>query len=83
MLANLKSALLLRGLRGYELAGKLGIPAPQLSEIIQGRRDPTPAIRRRSARILQAPEDWLFAEVEVPKAQPCRQGQAAEHGGAA
>lgn len=68
MLTNLKTAMMLRGMRGYELAAKLGIHGPALSEIIQGRRQPSQEVRRHAARILQAREDWLFAEVTISHA---------------
>lgn len=66
MLLNLKNAMALRRMRGYELAAKLAIPAPHLSEIIHGRRKANAELRRRAARVLRAPEDWLFAQIDVP-----------------
>lgn len=66
MFVNIKNGMLLRQVRGYELAARLGITPEALSEIIHGRRHAKPAIRRRMARALKAPEDWLFAEVDIP-----------------
>ena len=66
MLLNLKNAMTLRRVRGYELAAKLGIPAPVLSQTIHGQRKANAAFRRRAARLLHAPEDWLFLDIFVP-----------------
>lgn len=83
MLTNLKTAMMLRGIRGYELAAKVGIHAPALSEIIQGRRKPSPEVRRRVTRVLKAPENWLFAEATIPTASAKPECAVVQAGGQA
>jgi transcriptional regulator with XRE-family HTH domain len=66
MFTNLKSALTLRKLHGYQLAGKVGIAPSMLTEVIAGRRPAGPRLRKKIARVLRAPEDWIFQKTTIP-----------------
>lgn len=44
---GLKIMRLKAGLRQYEVAGQVGIPANRLSEIESGRREPSPELLER------------------------------------
>ena len=73
MLANLRKALAVRGMRQVELARKAGCAPTVLSEIINGWREANPTLRKRIAEILQADELWLFStagEIPAPVAKP-------------
>jgi len=61
MLVNLKSAFVARGIKQVDLALSLKISPSVLSEIINGRRQPSPSLRARIAHELRADEGWLFA----------------------
>ena len=50
---NLKIMRLKSGLRQYEVAGKVGIPANRLSEIESGRREPSPELLERIFRVIK------------------------------
>lgn len=84
MFVNIKSALLLRSMRQFELARKLEVSESFLSLIIAGRREASPAIRQKAASLLCAPEDWLFKDVAMPSIET-RMGEAPSggHAGAA
>lgn len=47
-------------IRQYELAGKVRIPAPVISEIENGHRNPTPEERERLAKALGVKPEQLF-----------------------
>jgi hypothetical protein len=60
VLANLKTAIVVRGLKQADLAQTLKIPPTVLSEIIHGRRHADASLRARVATALRADEGWLF-----------------------
>ena len=71
MLTNLKAAFAARRMRQVDLALSLKIPPSTLSEIVCGRREPSPSLRARIAAILNADEAWLFSSVtRIPAARP-------------
>ena len=57
---NLKLAILRSYPSQRAFAARTGIPEVDLSQIIRGRRAPSPTIRRRIARKLGRPENELF-----------------------
>ena len=68
MLINLRSGLLLRGVRQYQLARLVGITEPMLSMVIAGRRKASKPLRRKIAKALACDEGWLFQEtVNLPR----------------
>lgn len=79
MYINLKSALLLRQVRQFDLARQLEVSESYMSLVITGRREPSPELRRKAAEILQCDQTWLFAR---PRTIPVRADRA-EIGGAA
>jgi transcriptional regulator with XRE-family HTH domain len=60
MYLNLKVQLWRRGIRQNQLARLLEMDETILSRIVNGFRPPTPEIRERIARLLEADEAWLF-----------------------
>lgn len=50
---DLKILRLRAGLKQYELAARLGIPASALSEIENGRRQPSPELLARMLEIIE------------------------------
>ncbi len=63
MYPNLKLQLWKTGVRQNRLAMQLGIDEAMLSKIVNGFRQPSPAIRERIAALLQSDEEWLFEAV--------------------
>jgi transcriptional regulator with XRE-family HTH domain len=67
MLINLRSGLLLRGVRQYRLARMVEISEPLLSMLIAGRRKASKPLQRKIAKALACDETWLFQEaVTIP-----------------
>ena len=66
MYPNLKLHLWRAGLRQNHLAKLLHIDDTLLSKIVNGYREPSPAVRRRIAEILCQDESWLFEEAPEP-----------------
>jgi transcriptional regulator with XRE-family HTH domain len=67
MLANIKTALAVRGIRQTDLAVRLRISTSLLSEVVCGRRQADASLRARIASELSADESWLFSEhVRIP-----------------
>ena len=64
MYPNLKAALVARGIRQVDLALSLQIGETQVSRVFNGRRQPSPGLRRRIAEILNANEKWLFSQAK-------------------
>ena len=60
MYLNLKLQLWRRGIRQNQLARLLEMDETILSRIVNGFRPPTPEVRERIARLLEADEAWLF-----------------------
>jgi len=50
---GLKIMRLKSGLRQYEVAGQVGIPANRLSEIESGRREPSPELLERLFEVIK------------------------------
>jgi transcriptional regulator with XRE-family HTH domain len=61
MYPNLKLQLWQSGMRQNRLAQLIGIDESLLSKIVNGFREPVPAVRTRIATVLQSDEDWLFS----------------------
>lgn len=53
-----------RDIRQYELAGKVRIPAPIISQIERGRRNPTAEEREKLAKALGLKPEQLFPKEE-------------------
>jgi transcriptional regulator with XRE-family HTH domain len=68
MFGNIKAALASREMCGWQLARIIGVPQGVVSEIIGGRRHAGPALRKKIAEALRAPENWLFEEDVIPDA---------------
>ncbi len=60
MYPNLKWQLWRNGIRQNRLARMIGIDETVLSRIINGFRDPSPALRQTIATALHSDEAWLF-----------------------
>lgn len=77
MFTNLKTAMAVREVRGYRLAGQVGITPTALTEIVYGRREASPELRRKIAARLEADEAWLFTPTRiVPSRQAASGGTA-------
>ena len=53
MNVNLKIAMLMRGLKQYELANRVGISELEMTKIATGRKHGTPEVRAAIARALK------------------------------
>jgi transcriptional regulator with XRE-family HTH domain len=67
---NLKLQLWKSGIRQNRLARVLGVDETVLSRIVNGFREPNPALRQSIAAALKCEADWLFAteHEEIPVA---------------
>jgi transcriptional regulator with XRE-family HTH domain len=65
MYANLKLHLWRSGLRQNHLAKILGIHESELSKIINGFREPSPALRAQIAELLREDEGMLFQKLPI------------------
>ena len=54
---ELKIMRIKEGLRQYQVADRVGIPANRLSEIESGRRQPSPELARRLVEVIQRSRD--------------------------
>ena len=73
MLINFAATLRARRLHQFDLASLLKINPSRISEIVNGRRRPDPALRQRIAELLRADPNWLFAELSyIPPLPPAR-----------
>jgi transcriptional regulator with XRE-family HTH domain len=71
MYQNLKLQIWKRGMRQNRLAQLIGIHETLLSKIVNGFRQPDPAVRARIAAVLDSDEEWLFsAEDPLPPRGP-------------
>ena len=64
MYPNLKLQIWRTGVRQNRLAKLIGIDEGLLSKIVNGFRQPNPAVRAQIAALLHSDEAWLFEPVE-------------------
>jgi plasmid maintenance system antidote protein VapI len=79
MLVNLRIKIYESGLHNYQVAAAAGVPASVLSEIIYERRKANPELRKKLATLLNARQNWLFAQRRAERARiPQRIGDHTE-----
>ena len=61
MYPNLKLQLWKSGIRQNRLARQLGVDETVLSRIVNGFREPNPALRGQIAEVLKCDAQWLFS----------------------
>jgi transcriptional regulator with XRE-family HTH domain len=66
MYPNLKWQLWKLGLRQNRVARMLEIDETVLSKIVNGFRQPSPALRERIAELLNCDQHWLFQRLDDP-----------------
>lgn len=67
MFPNLKLQIFRRGSHQNRLAKAVGIDETVLSKIIHGYRKPTAEQRKALACFLEAEEEWLFEQFDLPR----------------
>ena len=76
---RLRRARMAAGLQGKELAKRLGISRPYLSQIEKGVRHPSPELLTRLAAELKiSPNDSGDEAAPAPAASPCRYPEACD-----
>jgi hypothetical protein len=69
MLANLVTALRLRGKTHWRVAADCGLSPSQFSAVIGERKSVDPWLREKLAKLLNADPDWLFQSLsKIPSA---------------
>ena len=77
MLANLASAIKLRGLKRWQVAVQCGLSPSQFDALIVERRPLDPWLKEKLSQLLDADEEWLFQSLqEIPLGSPRHSGGA-------